>query len=282
MFSPLIYVREEDGTATRRRARETTWQADAVARRTIEAFTQARLLVRSRTERGERQVEVAHEALLREWPLLRDWIKDRREALRLRDRIVAEAKAWAEQGQPAFLLWKHERLAPARALLEEADLLEHLEQDDQVADFLTPEADRLLAELAHGGTDHTRREDIGRRLAEIGDPRPGVSVKDGVPDLLWRPIPAGEVEIEDHGRFKVAPFHLAAYPVTYAQYQTFLDAEDGYASADLVGRPPTRTGTGAAVTPLRQLSRRQRLLVRRHRLLSLAERTARLRSPPAR
>ncbi len=110
-------------------------------------------------------------------------------------------------------------------------MLEHLEQDEQVADFLKPEADRLLAELAHGGTDHTRREDIGRRLAEIGDPRPGVGVKDGVPDLLWRPIPAGEVEIEGHGRFKVAPFQMAAYPVTYAQYQTFLEDKDGYASA---------------------------------------------------
>ena len=231
VFSPLIYVREEDGTATRRRARETTWQADAVARSTIEAFTRARLLVRNRTERGERLVEVAHEALLREWPLLRDWIKDRREALRLRDRIVAEAKAWADQGQPAFLLWKHERLAPARALLEEADLLEPLEQDEHIANFLKPEVDRLLAELAHGGADHTRREDIGRRLAEIGDPRPGVGVKDGVPDIFWCPIPAGEVEIEGHGHFKVAPFHMAAYPVTYAQYQTFLDARDGYTSA---------------------------------------------------
>ena len=233
VFSPLVYVREEDGTTTRRRARETAWQADAVALRTIEAFTQARLLVRSRTERGERQVEVAHEALLREWPLLRDWIEDRREALRLRDRIVAETKAWADQGQPTFLLWKHERLAPARALLEEADLLDQLEQDDQVADFLTPEADRLLAELAHGGADHIRREDIGRRLAEIeiGHPRPGVGVKDGLPDLLWRPIPAGEVKIGKHGRFKVAPFHMAAYLVTYAQYQAFLEAEDGYVPA---------------------------------------------------
>ncbi|HRX62374.1 MAG TPA: SUMF1/EgtB/PvdO family nonheme iron enzyme [Candidatus Competibacter sp.] len=231
VFSPLVYVREEDGAATRRRARETTWQADVVALRIIEAFTQARLLVRGRTEQSERQVEVAHEALLREWPLLRDWIADRREALRLRDRIVTEANAWVEQGQPAFLLWKHERLAPARALLEEADLLGHLEQDSQVADFLKPEVDWLLAALADGGADHTRREDIGRRLAEIGDPRPGVGVKNGLPDLLWRLIPAGKVKIGMHGHFKVAPFHMAAYPVTYAQYQIFLEAEDGYASA---------------------------------------------------
>ncbi len=233
VFSPLLYLREEDGTATRRRARETTWRADAVALRTIESFTQARLLVRGRTEQGERLVEVAHEVLLREWPLLRDWIADRREALRLRDRIVTEANAWVEQGQPAFLLWKHERLTPARALLEEADLLEHLEQDSQIADFLTPEADRLLAALGDGGADHTRREDIGRRFAEIGDPRPRVGVKNGLPDLLWRPIPAGEkVEIEEHGRFKVVPFYMAAYPVTYAQYQAFLDAADGYVSAN--------------------------------------------------
>ncbi len=188
VFSHLLTV-QDDGTATRRRADKVLWAGDDAAETLIAEFTKrdTRLLVVGPDRRPT--VEVAHEALLREWPLLRDWIKHRREALRLRDRIVAEAKAWADQGQPAFLLWKHERLAPARALLEEADLLEHLEQDDRVADFLTPEADRLLAELAHGGADHTRREDIGRRLSEIGDPRPGVGVKNGVPDILWRPIP---------------------------------------------------------------------------------------------
>ncbi|MGB5737386.1 MAG: SUMF1/EgtB/PvdO family nonheme iron enzyme, partial [Thiohalocapsa sp.] len=96
--------------------------------------------------------------------------------------------------------------------------------------FLTPEADRLLGELCCERTDHARREAIGMRLSEIGDPRPGVGVVDGVPDILWCTVPPGEVEIKDHGRFAVRPFQIAAYPVTYAQYRAFLDAEDGYRS----------------------------------------------------
>ena len=90
------------------------------------------------------------------------------------------------------------------------------------------EADSLLAELRQESTTHRRRLEIGIRLAEIGDPRPGVGVIDGVPDILWRPIPGGDVEIEDYGRFEVEPFRIAAYPVTNAQFEAFLEAEDGY------------------------------------------------------
>jgi formylglycine-generating enzyme required for sulfatase activity len=49
-----------------------------------------------------------------------------------------------------------------------------------------------------------------------------------VPDILWRPIPRGEVEIKDHGRFTVEPFHMAAFPVTFGQFRAFLEAKDGY------------------------------------------------------
>lgn len=70
------------------------------------------------------------------------------------------------------------------------------------------------------------------RLSEIGDPRRGVGVIDGVPDILWCDIPGGEVEIGDYPRTTVAPFRMAAYPVTYAQYKAFLEAGDGYGSED--------------------------------------------------
>ena len=46
--------------------------------RTLEAFVEARLLVSRSDEAGRRSVEVAHEALLRKWPLLRDWLDDER------------------------------------------------------------------------------------------------------------------------------------------------------------------------------------------------------------
>jgi len=83
---------------------------------------------------------------------------------------------------------------------------------------------------------------LGDRLAQIGDPRPGVGLRaDGLPDIAWVEIHGGTVVInEGNGifdlvvrekvkeKFDVQPFAIARYPVTYLQYQAFLNAEDGY------------------------------------------------------
>ena len=102
-----------------------------------------------------------------------------------------------------------------------------MEQTPVIANFLRPEADILLARLDDTATSPGEREEIGRRLAVIGDPRPGLGVVDGLPDIRWRKIPAGEIEIEGK-QFSLKPFAMAAYPVTWAQYRAFLEASDGY------------------------------------------------------
>jgi len=57
---------------------------------------------------------------------------------------------------------------------------------------------------------------------------------DPILDLLptpfaWCDIPAGRVTLEnDVGTFGVAPFKLAKYPISYAQFQVFTDAKDGF------------------------------------------------------
>lgn len=51
---------------------------DPAVQATIDAFVSARLLVARSDESGRRLVEVAHESLLRKWPLLRDWLDDER------------------------------------------------------------------------------------------------------------------------------------------------------------------------------------------------------------
>jgi len=223
----LIHVGEDDAP-TRRRAERATWECDEEAKNLIDAFIHARLLVGGDDGKGKPTVEIAHEALLRAWPLLVKWINDSREALRLRDRVQQEARVWVDQGRPPVRLWKHEILDPARRLLAEVGLLAELERKANIADFLIPEANWLLAELYCGETGHARRDAIGMRLSDIGDPRPGVGVVDSVPDILWCEMPAGEVEIESQGRIEVTPFRIAAYPVTYAQYRAFVEAEDGY------------------------------------------------------
>lgn len=53
------------------------------------------------------------------------------------------------------------------------------------------------------------------------------------PPFEWIDIPAGRVELEDgHGWFDVAAFAFAKYPITNAQFQMFVDAEDGYRDAE--------------------------------------------------
>ncbi len=206
----------------------------------------ARLLVADggSAEGGDSVIEVAHEALLREWPKLAGWIGQRREAFRLADRVRTEANAWRDGG-PARRHrrpWAADVIEDARARLAQAGLLEHLQDDPDVKRLLTPEVEWILEELRWDATTHTRRRDIGQRLAEIGDPRHGVGVIEGLPDILWRPIPGGEVEIEGHGRFVVAPFRMAAFPITFAQFRAFLEAKDGYDNRrwweDLKHEPP--------------------------------------------
>jgi hypothetical protein len=88
------------------------------------------------------------------------------------------------------------------------------------------EVQRLLDEVRLVKTKPKRRAEIGRRLAEIGDPRRGVGLINGVPDIVWRSIPGGEVTIEKHGTFAVEPFLMSGYPVTQMQYRAFLEAKD--------------------------------------------------------
>jgi formylglycine-generating enzyme required for sulfatase activity len=109
------------------------------------------------------------------------------------------------------------------------------ELDPLVQDFIKPEQERLLAELEDINTSHQRRSAIGERLALIGDPRPGVGLRpDGFPDIMWCRVPGGEIIVKDEGdraigTFQVQPFFIAKYPITYGQFQAFLnDREMGY------------------------------------------------------
>src|SRR5690606_10750793 len=95
--------------------------------------------------------------------------------------------------------------------------------------FIEPEQERLYREIAILTTDDERRRDIGDRLAVIGDTRHGVGVKDGIPDIAWLPVEGSNGKYKfEFGHFEIKPFFIAKYQVTYAQYQAFIKAEDGY------------------------------------------------------
>ena len=108
VFSRLVTVRK-DGTATRRRERADYWRDNPAAQRLIAHLSDAatdrppeeknRLLVVTGTD-AESTVEVAHEALLREWATLAGWIGEVSDALRLREQLETEAQTWDAAGRP--------------------------------------------------------------------------------------------------------------------------------------------------------------------------------------
>ena len=74
----------------------------------IDRFTHDRLLT---TDDGT--VEVAHEALLREWPRLETWLDEDRAGRRLREHLTDQAKEWERSDKEAGDLYRGPRLASA-------------------------------------------------------------------------------------------------------------------------------------------------------------------------
>ena len=74
------------------------------------------------------------------------------------------------------------------------------------------------------------RAAIGRALGRLGlDDRKGVGLDaNGLPDIDWVTIPAGDFVYQDGERRRLDGFRIARYPVTNAQFRAFLDADDGY------------------------------------------------------
>jgi WD40 repeat protein len=62
---------------------------------------------------SEGSIEVAHEALLREWPRLREWIEEDTEGRRLRGHMTRAAAEWDAAGRDSGELYRGARLAAA-------------------------------------------------------------------------------------------------------------------------------------------------------------------------
>jgi hypothetical protein len=235
VFRELVQV-DDRGVATRQRASRAQLGKSAAADRLVAALIEARLLVGSRGERDEALVEVAHEALFSAWPQLVDWIEMRRDDLRLLRQLRTAAAEWESQKRPRAFLWSDERVLGVIGML--ARLQPPLTVVER--DFLGPtDTKQMLAVLGHRGTTHEQRDQIGVRLALLDDLRAGVRLtSEGIPEIEWCSIPGGEVVLaaEEKARpdtdgpytFSVAPFQMAKYPITVAQYQAFVTAPDGH------------------------------------------------------
>ena len=90
-----------------RRAEET-----ALVSEVLHVLADANLIVTSSvTEKGKDTefravVDVAHEALIRHWPRLRDWIDQNRDDMRFYRRVEEAAERWIRNGKPDGLLYR--------------------------------------------------------------------------------------------------------------------------------------------------------------------------------
>jgi len=88
---------------------------------------------------------------------------------------------------------------------------------------------RRACDHALGHLDPPERAQLWGTLGRLGlDDRPGVGLRDSLPDIAWVEVPAGAFLFGEEKRTETLPdFRIARYPVTNAQYQAFFD-EGGY------------------------------------------------------
>ncbi|MCB0047286.1 MAG: SUMF1/EgtB/PvdO family nonheme iron enzyme [Caldilineaceae bacterium] len=105
-------------------------------------------------------------------------------------------------------------------------------------EFLDRLTRRMVALVEQRLLTPPERADAGRILSVLGDPRPGVGVCNGLPDIAWRPVEAGPFIMgsdkqvdpwayeDEEPQFTcnliAHPYRISRYQVTVLQYQAFV------------------------------------------------------------
>jgi len=132
--------------------------ADAqAADEVLKLLADARLITTS-----EGYAEVAHEALIREWPTLREWLNENREGLRLHRHLTEAAQSWQKLNRDAGELYRGARLAQTLEWTKEnSGELNPLERE-----FLDASKEMLEREEAEREAQRQRELEVAQRLAE--------------------------------------------------------------------------------------------------------------------
>lgn len=107
MFLRLV-APNDDGEPVRARVPREKLALDVAHERLIDLLAAARLV-----SSDEGDVQIAHEALAREWPRLRGWLEDDVEGQRVFRHLAAAAEGWELLGRPDSELYRGVRLAAA-------------------------------------------------------------------------------------------------------------------------------------------------------------------------
>lgn len=126
IFTRLVHVSDAAASTRRRVARSELLELHAGAQPVLDAFIEKRLITA-----GAEDVEIAHEALLRAWPRLRQWIDSDSIGVRTHRQLTAAAEIWRDAGRDPSALYSGGRLAAAEewaalpAHGEDLNVLEH-------------------------------------------------------------------------------------------------------------------------------------------------------------
>jgi formylglycine-generating enzyme required for sulfatase activity len=136
-------------------------EGETAVRDLLDLLARKRLVTLNR-ETAHTHAEVAHEALIREWPALRDWLDENRDGLRLHRQLTEAAGAWGAHGEDESYLYRGGRLAQAREWAAQAEpQLNVLEQQFLVASQTAEEQETVEREA------QARRElETVQKLAE--------------------------------------------------------------------------------------------------------------------
>jgi formylglycine-generating enzyme required for sulfatase activity len=282
LFRRLVVV-SENGTATKKQAlfdsADGGWTKEESA--LMRSLVDARLLSTDKPDPGAKSytVEIAHEALIKEWPELKKWVERSRFQLLEIQQVESAAKAWQvalDKIRPAELavaaavdggssqapagtckksenelevnwqhLWSQERLNAVRAAMEDLGMTED-QLSPHAKEFIRDESEWLMDEL-NCSISHDRRNVIGARISALGDTRPGIRLRDDDrPELIWCRVPPGEITLRDDNRKPLGTFQVAA-PLFISRYEVTLGQFLRFAGSQVYFEP--EWWAGLAVTP---------------------------------
>ena len=119
LFVRLIEPGATEQDTTRRRASLSEFTLDdptetRLMRETIDVFVTARLLTANEIA-GKTTIEASHEALIREWPRLGEWMRTAREDIPLQQAISGDVAEWERRDKPGDRLYRGSQLKEAQA-----------------------------------------------------------------------------------------------------------------------------------------------------------------------
>ncbi|BAY12064.1 nSTAND1 domain-containing NTPase [Calothrix sp. NIES-2098] len=112
----------------------TSHHPEVVINRIIQRLADEKLVVTSTLSNQIAVVDVAHEALIRHWPLLRKWIEESRDVLRQKRKIEAVAVEWRDRKKAKDYLLQGKRLREAEDFHKQQT--ENLRLSDLAIEFI--------------------------------------------------------------------------------------------------------------------------------------------------